>query len=132
MQSCVVARLVFVFYCALTTGRCNAFQHIFGNKKKSEFYGPYFQTMLFLVTMSKRKTFLETSCRSSHRKRFLKTAVLKKNSCSQLFLAILKSMFNHLFKHGEAVVQRCSVKKVFLEISRNSQENTCAGACKFI
>ena len=48
---CVVARLVFVFYCALTTGRCNAFQHIFGNKKKSEFYGPYFQTMLFLVTM---------------------------------------------------------------------------------
>ena len=26
----------------------------------------------------------------------------------------------------EAVVQRCSVKKVFLEISRNSQENTCA------
>ena len=26
----------------------------------------------------------------------------------------------------EAVVQRCSVKKVFLEISQNSQENTCA------
>ena len=25
-----------------------------------------------------------------------------------------------------AVVQRCSVKKVFLEISQNSQENTCA------
>ena len=24
----------------------------------------------------------------------------------------------------EAVVQRCSVKKVFLEISQNSQENT--------
>ena len=53
---CVVARLVFVFYCALTTGRCNAFQHIFGNKKKSEFYGPYFQTMLFLVTMMKHMT----------------------------------------------------------------------------
>ena len=27
----------------------------------------------------------------------------------------------------EAVVWRCSVKKVFLEISQNSQENTCAG-----
>ena len=27
----------------------------------------------------------------------------------------------------EAVVQRCSVKKLFLEISQNSQENTCAG-----
>ena len=42
---CVVAR------CALTTGRCNAFQHNFVNLKKSEFYGPYFQTMLFLVTI---------------------------------------------------------------------------------
>ena len=26
----------------------------------------------------------------------------------------------------EAVIQRCSVKKVFLEISQNSQENVCA------
>ena len=26
----------------------------------------------------------------------------------------------------EAVVRRCSVKKVYLEISQNSQENTCA------
>ena len=26
----------------------------------------------------------------------------------------------------EAVAQRCSVKKVFLEISQNSRENTCA------
>ena len=26
---------------------------------------------------------------------------------------------------SEAVVQICSVKKVFLEISQNSQENTC-------
>ena len=27
---------------------------------------------------------------------------------------------------SEAVVWRCSVEKVFLEISQNSQENTCA------
>ena len=27
----------------------------------------------------------------------------------------------------EAVAQRCSVKRVFKEISQNSQENTCAG-----
>ena len=27
---------------------------------------------------------------------------------------------------SEAAVQRCSVKRVFLEISQNSQENTCA------
>ena len=26
----------------------------------------------------------------------------------------------------EAVVQRCSIKKVFLEISQKSQENACA------
>ena len=38
---CVVARLVFVFFCALTMGRCNAFQHIFVNYKKLEFYGPF-------------------------------------------------------------------------------------------
>ena len=31
-----------------------------------------------------------------------------------------------MLPHTEAVVQRCSVKKVFLEIPRNSQENTCA------
>ena len=29
-------------------------------------------------------------------------------------------------KSTEAVTRRCSVKKVFLEISQNSQENTCA------
>ena len=29
-------------------------------------------------------------------------------------------------KQSEAVVRRCSVKKVYLEISQNSQENTCA------
>ena len=28
-------------------------------------------------------------------------------------------------KQAEAVAQRCSVKKVFLEVSQNSQENTC-------
>ena len=26
---------------------------------------------------------------------------------------------------AEAVAQRCSVRKVFLDISQNSQENTC-------
>ena len=31
-------------------------------------------------------------------------------------------------QHSEAVVQMCSVKKVFLEISQNSQENTCTRA----
>ena len=30
------------------------------------------------------------------------------------------------YEKTEAVVQRCSVKKVFLAISQNSQENNCA------
>ena len=30
---------------------------------------------------------------------------------------------------SEAVLQRCSVKKVFLKISQNSQENSCARVC---
>ena len=34
--------------------------------------------------------------------------------------------------YPEAVAQRCSVKKVFLEISQNSQENTCARVSFFI
>ena len=36
-----------------------------------------------------------------------------------------KSEFKHGFNNPEAVVQRCSVKKVFLKISQNSQENVC-------
>ena len=37
------------------------------------------------------------------------------------------SIFLKTISKPEAVVQRCSVKKAFLEISQNSQENTCAG-----
>ena len=32
----------------------------------------------------------------------------------------------------EAVTRRCSVKKTFLEISQNSQENTCARVSFFV
>ena len=34
--------------------------------------------------------------------------------------------YTNIVDGSEAVVQGCSVKKVFLEISQNSQENTCA------
>ena len=34
----------------------------------------------------------------------------------------------YFLKRTEAVGWRCSVKKVFLEISQNSQKNTCARA----
>ena len=32
----------------------------------------------------------------------------------------------HKIVYSQALVQRCSVKKMFLEISQNSQENSCA------
>ena len=43
---------------------------------------------------------------------------------SQLFNMILGT--HSITPKTEAAVQKCSVKKVFLEISQNSQENTCA------
>ena len=41
---------------------------------------------------------------------------------------MMENIENTLDFHGaeEAVVQSCSVKKVFLEISQNSQKSTCA------
>ena len=42
------------------------------------------------------------------------------------YFIIHKNKYFRGFIVKEAVVQRCSVKKVFLEISQNSQENTCA------
>ena len=38
------------------------------------------------------------------------------------------SLSDDNIKYTEAVVQRCSAEKVFLEISQNSQENPCARA----
>ena len=46
----------------------------------------------------------------------------KRKNCFLVF------MYNFLVSISEAVTRRCSVKKVFLEISQNSQENTCARA----
>ena len=42
--------------------------------------------------------------------------------------------FEFFRQYSEAVARRCSVKKVFLDISQNSQENTCTRvwACDFI
>ena len=48
--------------------------------------------------------------------------LLRRNPCCQ------GEMSNDLLPKAETVAQRCSVKKVFLEISQNSQENTCARA----
>ena len=37
-----------------------------------------------------------------------------------------KDFFTRASQIAEAVAQRCSVKKVFLEVLQNSQENICA------
>ena len=65
--------------------------------------------------------------RSSRPKAFRKKGVLRnftkltgKHLCQSL-------LFNTV-----AVIQRCSVKKLFLEIPQNSQENTCARVFFFI
>ena len=47
---------------------------------------------------------------------------------------VLQAKVLCVFDSIEAVGQRCSLKKVFLEISENSRENTCARpqSCNFI
>ena len=44
----------------------------------------------------------------------------------QVFASSIYTSTIRFIELSEAVVRRCSVKKVFLEISQNSQENTCA------
>ena len=41
-------------------------------------------------------------------------------------LAYATQYYTFVINHSKAVVQRCFVKKVFLKISINSQENPCA------
>ena len=54
--------------------------------------------------------------------------VMWENSLIRRLMLISKFMALQTRKQMivKAVAQRCSVKKVFLEISQNSQENTCA------
>ena len=62
--------------------------------------------------------------------------VLKRDTGTEIFLWIFTKFFRTVlliesvrkadFADIESVIQRCSVKKVFLEISQNSQQNTCA------
>ena len=41
---------------------------------------------------------------------------------------LLLVIYNAINLYTEAVVQKCSVKQVFLKILQNSQENNCDGA----
>ena len=50
--------------------------------------------------------------------------VLQTNILVRIYYYHSFTLMTSLMK--EAVVRRCSVKKVFLQVSQNSQENTCA------
>ena len=62
--------------------------------------------------------FITSETTSIFEKDLQKTMVIP-NPCQNILLKCKQ-------KEIEAVVQRCSVTKLFLEISQNSQENTCA------
>ena len=51
--------------------------------------------------------------------------ILRENILTQLKI-IIENLSGNNDRNTEAVAQRCSVKKVLLEVSQNSQENTCA------
>ena len=72
-----------------------------------------------------------TGSRSSHRWWFVKKGNLKHfTNIKSLFLLVhwmaKKNELLSEWKCPEVVVRRCSVKKLFLNISENFQENTCS------
>ena len=83
-------------------------------KQKNSEYGPSSRSVLLQVL----------------RHFFLRFYVALLASCPRFALVRIFGIVlsvTHLKKTiPEAVVQRCSIKKMFLEISQNSQENTCA------
>ena len=54
--------------------------------------------------------------------------LIKMNKYNNITKEFLKERINDLVIQGtEAVTSRCSLNRVFLKISHNSQENTCVG-----
>ena len=54
----------------------------------------------------------------------LVTVMLEKRTPMKNANVIVK-MHRYLLGFSEAIVGKCSIKKVFLKISKNSQDNTC-------
>ena len=72
-----------------------------------------------LKTTARIKTTQKKKSERKKKQGWQKRAVMHKFECHLLIFT------------SETVVRRCSVKKVFLEISQNPQENACA-TCNFI
>ena len=70
----------------------------------------------------------------------LNSEILLNERLHHRYFSIKKFYLRNTFLTAEAVVWRCSIKKVFLEISQNLQDNTCVRksfsafpkACNFI
>ena len=56
----------------------------------------------------------------------LKSEILLNERLHHGYFSMKKFNLKNTFLTAEAVVWRCSIKKVYLEISQNLQENTCA------
>ena len=85
---------------------------------KGETKEPCMQSILKLYAL--RNLILEPTCFKNPKKPSSIDLILTNSSSSfRNFCAIETSL------SSEAVVWRCSVKKVFLKVSQNSQENTC-------
>ena len=56
----------------------------------------------------------------------IKSEILLDERLHHGYFSMKKFYLKNTFLTAEAVVWRCSIKKVFLEISQNLQENTCA------
>ena len=83
---------------------------------------------LFFTNLSRANITIETHSNSTRKlywllllKRLLHTII----TTLPMVIFFLVTMLS-LLSYQKAVVQRCSVKKVFLKISQNSQKNTCA------
>ena len=55
----------------------------------------------------------------------LKSEILLNERLHHGYFSMKKFYLKNTFLTAEAVVRRCSIKKVFLEISQNLQENIC-------
>ena len=65
----------------------------------------------------------------------IKSEILLDERLHHGYFSVKKLYLKNTFLTAEAVARRCSKKKMFLEISQNLQESTCATepqACNFI
>ena len=111
------------------------------NKNKNCPHNLNYYTTLRPGTLLKRDVFLCTGvflwmCFTVKFAKFLRTPFLTEHllwlllifgvEFVEIFFCYKPQIVRRKFDHAkEAVTQRCSVKKTFLEISQNSQENTC-------